>query len=316
MGVASGYLLASALLPDVAASLRGLYGAEVAGQLSLSPWWWFSGLGLSLLGALLAGGNSLLRAARMPLLAVANPQAWHQAHARWLRRQAWVALGAAAMGLLAWAWGDSLASGFVLMAALLLAAALGLPVLLDGLLNLLARRRSSVLGQWFLADCRQQLPALSLALLALLLGLFAVLVTPREEEPQIDVTMANVIVPFPGAAVRDVEQMIATPAEQVLAQMLGVEHVMSVSRPGMAVLTVQFAVGVPRTEALVRLHDTLRSNADWLPRGLGAQEPIIRPKGIDDVPVVTLTLYSDDPDSGPFALERVAHSIEAELMHK
>ena len=153
-----------------------------------------------------------------------------------------------------------------------------------------------------------------LALLALLLGLFAVLVTPREEEPQIDVTMANVIVPFPGAAVRDVEQMIATPAEQVLAQMLGVEHVMSVSRPGMAVLTVQFAVGVPRTEALVRLHDTLRSNADWLPRGLGAQEPIIRPKGIDDVPVVTLTLFSDDPDSGPFALERVAHSIEAELM--
>ena len=173
LGVASGYLLASALLPDVAASLRGLYGAEVAGQLSLSPWWWFSGLGLSLLGALLAGGNSLLRAARMPLLAVANPQAWHQAHARWLRRQAWVALGAAAMGLLAWAWGDSLASGFVLMAALLLAAALGLPVLLDGLLNLLARRRSSVLGQWFLADCRQQLPALSLALMALLLALAA-----------------------------------------------------------------------------------------------------------------------------------------------
>jgi multidrug efflux pump subunit AcrB len=63
--------------------------------------------------------------------------------------------------------------------------------------------------------------------------------------------------------------MVATPAEQVLAQMLGVEHVMSVSRPGMAVLTVQFKVGVPRTEALVRLHDTLRSNADWLPRGLG-----------------------------------------------
>lgn len=81
----------------------------------------------------------------------------------------------------------------------------------------------------------------------------------------------------------------------------------------MAVLTVQFA-GVPRTEALVRLHDTLRSNAGTGCRALGAQEPIIRPKGIDDVPVVTLTLYSDDPDSGPFALERVAHSIEAELM--
>ncbi len=153
-----------------------------------------------------------------------------------------------------------------------------------------------------------------LALVALLLGVFAVLVTPREEEPQIDVTMANVIVPFPGASAQDVEQMIATPAEQVLSQMLGVEHVMSVSRPGVAALTVQFKVGVQRNDALVRLHDTLRSNADWLPRGLGALEPIIRPKGIDDVPVVTLTLYSQDADQGAFALERVAHSMEAELM--
>ncbi|MGH8359248.1 MAG: FtsX-like permease family protein, partial [Pseudomonas sp.] len=76
-GVASGYLLASLLLPDVAASLRGLYGAEVPGQLSLSPLWWLSGLGLGLLGALLAGASSLWRAARLPLLALANAQAWH-----------------------------------------------------------------------------------------------------------------------------------------------------------------------------------------------------------------------------------------------
>jgi len=139
-----------------------------------------------------------------------------------------------------------------------------------------------------------------LALVALLLGLFAVLVTPREEEPQIDVTMANVIVPFPGASVREVEELIATPAEQVLSQMQGVEHVSSVSQPGTAVLTVQFKVGVPRTEALVRLHDVLRSNADWLPRGLGALEPIIRPKGIDDVPIVTLTLYSQQAGTGAY----------------
>ncbi|APC14783.1 ABC transporter permease [Pseudomonas frederiksbergensis] len=173
VGVASGYLLASLLLPDVAASLRGLYGAEVAGQLSLSPLWWFSGLGLSLLGALLAGANSLLRAAQLPLLALANPQAWHQAHARWLRRQGWVAALAAVIGLSALLWGDSLASGFVLMAALLIGAALSLPVLLNTALNLLVRRSRSVLGQWFLADCRQQLPALSLALMALLLALAA-----------------------------------------------------------------------------------------------------------------------------------------------
>ncbi|WP_449105842.1 FtsX-like permease family protein [Pseudomonas mohnii] len=172
-GVVSGYLLASVLLPDVAASLRGLYGAEVAGQLSLSPLWWLSGIGLSLLGALLAGANSLWRAARLPLLALANPQAWHQAHARWLPRQGWVAAVALIVALLALLRGDSLASGFVLMATLLLGAALALPVVLNTLLNGLPGSRRTVLGQWFLADCRQQLPALSLALMALLLALAA-----------------------------------------------------------------------------------------------------------------------------------------------
>ena len=152
-----------------------------------------------------------------------------------------------------------------------------------------------------------------LALMALLLGAFAVLVTPREEEPQINVTMANVLIPFPGAGVRDVEQMVAGPAEQVLAQIAGVEHVMSVSRPGVAVITVQFKVGVPRTEALVRLYDTVNANADWLPRGLGVLDPIVKPKGIDDVPIVTLTLFSKNAAVGPYDLERVAHSIEADL---
>jgi multidrug efflux pump subunit AcrB len=152
-----------------------------------------------------------------------------------------------------------------------------------------------------------------LALVALLLGIFAVLVTPREEEPQINVTMANVLIPFPGAAVRDVEQMVATPAEQVLSQMGGVEHVMSMSRPGLAVITVQFKVGVPRTEALVRLYDTVNANADWLPKGLGVLDPIIKPKGIDDVPIVTLTLFSRNTGTGAYDLERVAHSLESEL---
>ncbi len=152
-----------------------------------------------------------------------------------------------------------------------------------------------------------------LALVALLLGVFAVLVTPREEEPQINVTMANVLIPFPGASARDVEQMVATPAEQVLAQIAGIEHVMSVSRPGLAVMTVQFKVGVPRIEALVRLYDTVNANADWLPKGLGVLAPLIKPKGIDDVPIVTLTLYSRNAGTGAYDLERVAHSIEADL---
>ncbi|MEP7261678.1 MAG: efflux RND transporter permease subunit, partial [Usitatibacter sp.] len=151
------------------------------------------------------------------------------------------------------------------------------------------------------------------ALVALLLGLFAVVVTPREEEPQIDVTMANVFVPFPGASVRDVESLVTIPAEQVLSQMPGVEHIHSVSRPGMALVTVQFKVGVPRTEAIVRVRDTLAANRDWVSPELGVGEPVIKPRGIDDVPVVALTLYSDDASKGAFDLERVAHAIEAEL---
>src|SRR6185436_4905420 len=152
-----------------------------------------------------------------------------------------------------------------------------------------------------------------IALVAFLLGLFAVVVTPREEEPQINVTMANVFIPFPGASVKDVETLIATPAEQVLAQMAGVEHVFSVSRPGMAVLTVQFEVGVPRVDALVRLYDTMHANRDWASPQLGILEPIIKPKGIDDVPVLALTLSSDDASHGAYELERVAHAMEVEL---
>lgn len=151
-----------------------------------------------------------------------------------------------------------------------------------------------------------------LALVALLLGLFAVLVTPREEEPQINVTMANVLIPFPGASSADVQNMVARPAEQVLGQIAGIEHTYSVSRPGMAVLTVQFEVGVPRTEALVRLYDVLDANQDWLPSGLGTLPPIVKPKGIDDVPVLALTLWSRD-DRAAAELERVAHALEAEL---
>ena len=151
-----------------------------------------------------------------------------------------------------------------------------------------------------------------LALVALLLGLFAVLVTPREEEPQINVTMANVLIPFPGASSADVQNMVARPAEQLLSQIADIEHTYSVARPGLAILTVQFKVGVPRTEALVRLYDVLNANQDWLPRDLGALAPIVKPKGIDDVPVLGVTLWSREALPA-FELERVAHAVEAEI---
>lgn len=152
-----------------------------------------------------------------------------------------------------------------------------------------------------------------LALAGLLLGLFAVLVTPREEEPQIDVTFANVFVPFPGASAQEVEQLISIPAEQVFSEIEGIKHVYSVSRPGLAVLTVQFEVGQSRNDAIVRLYNAVFSNQDWLPTKLGVGQPIVKPKGIDDVPIVALTLWTKDPARGGFDLQQVAHTIEVEL---
>ncbi|MBI1907777.1 MAG: efflux RND transporter permease subunit [Rhodocyclales bacterium] len=152
-----------------------------------------------------------------------------------------------------------------------------------------------------------------LALVLLLLGVFATLVTPREEEPQIDVTMANVLVPFPGATAHEVSTLVAQPAEQVLARMAGVEHVYSVARPGMAVLTVQFEVGVPNQEALVRLYDTVHSHRDWFRPGLGIGEPVVKPKGIDDVPVVALTLWTADDSRAGYELQQVARTLESEF---
>ncbi|WP_339443407.1 ABC transporter permease [Pseudomonas hunanensis] len=172
-GVASGYALAAWLLPDVAASLRGLYGAQVAGTLSLPAGWWLLGVLVSVLGALLAGLQSVMRAARLPLLALAQPQAWRLAQGPWLQRQALLAGLLLLLALGCGVFGAGLLSAFGMLAGLLLASALLLPALLDRVLAWLARRCHRPLAQWFVADSRQQLPALSLALVALLLALAA-----------------------------------------------------------------------------------------------------------------------------------------------
>ena len=152
-----------------------------------------------------------------------------------------------------------------------------------------------------------------LALVAFLMGVFATLVTPREEEPQIDVTMADVLVAFPGASAKDVENLVARPGEQVLSRLHGVEHVYSMSRPGMAVITVQFDVGVKYNDAVLRLHDTVISHRDWLAPNLGVMEPVIKPRGIDDVPIVSLTFWTADPARSAYDLQQVARAVEIEL---
>jgi multidrug efflux pump subunit AcrB len=168
---------------------------------------------------------------------------------------------------------------------------------------------SGRLARFFLNN--QLTPLLAIA--ALLLGVFAVLVTPREEEPQINVTFANIFVAFPGASAVQVENLVASPMEQVLGEISGVKHIYSVSRPGMAVLTVQFEVGETRTEAIVRLYNAIYSNQDWRPPGLGVMQPLVKPGGIDDVPILTLTLWTRDQSRGAWDLGKVARSIENEI---
>ena len=171
IGLVCGYVIAAALLPDVAASLRGLYGAQIPGQLSLKPAWWLAGIVISIVGALAAAAVSLTKAIRMPVLTTAQPQAWQQAQRRWLKFQSAAALVvfAIAAGLI-W-FGDSLIAGFAVLAAIMLGAALILPMILNIALALGERSARQPVGIWFWADSRQQLSGLSLALMALLLAL-------------------------------------------------------------------------------------------------------------------------------------------------
>ena len=124
IGLVCGYVIAASLLPDVAASLRGLYGAEIPGELTLKPAWWLAGLAISIIGALVAATASLLKAIRLPVLVAAQPYAWQQAQHRWLILQSGFAVVVFAVaGCLLW-FGNSLLAGFAVLAALLLGAAL------------------------------------------------------------------------------------------------------------------------------------------------------------------------------------------------
>ncbi|TRD23349.1 FtsX-like permease family protein [Palleronia caenipelagi] len=173
IGVALGWLIAALLLPDVAATLRGLYGAEVGGSLTLKPVWWVSGLGIAVLGTGIAALASLWQTARMPLLAPARPRAWALASERAMLGQALAALACGAVALVAWALGGSLLAGFVMLGGMLLGAALALPLILHRVLGLLSHTSRGPRSEWFWGDARQQLPGLTLALMALLLALSA-----------------------------------------------------------------------------------------------------------------------------------------------
>ncbi len=144
---------------------------------------------------------------------------------------------------------------------------------------------------------------------SLLLGLFAVKMTPREEEPQIVVPMVDIYLPLPGSSPQEVQERVVKPFEAKLWEIKGVEYLYSMSRPGMGIITVRFLVGQPMEESLVKLYNKIMSNRTLLPPG--ASEPLVVPKSIDDVPILALTLWSERYDHG--TLRTVAREVADEL---
>ena len=140
---------------------------------------------------------------------------------------------------------------------------------------------------------------------ALILGLYAVMVTPREEEPQIVVPMVDIYLPLPGSTPEEVEARVVKPFEAKMWEIKGVEYVYSMSAPGMGIITVRFLVGEDMEKSLVKLYNKVMSNRGILPPGSG--EPLVAPKSIDDVPILALTLWSDRYD--PYTLRRVAREL-------
>jgi multidrug efflux pump subunit AcrB len=144
---------------------------------------------------------------------------------------------------------------------------------------------------------------------SLLLGLFSIFATPREEEPQIVVPMVDIYLPMPGSSPEEVERLLVTPFERKIWEIKGVEYLYSASRPGMGIVTVRFLVGENMEQSLVKLYNKVMSNRTLLPPGAG--EPLVVPKSIDDVPILTLTLWSDRYDH--HALRRVAQELTDDL---
>lgn len=142
--------------------------------------------------------------------------------------------------------------------------------------------------------------SLLLLLSFLFIGALGLMITPRQEDPQISVPMADVFVRYAGASAEEVEAIVARPLEGLVSEMTGVKHVYSASMRGEAMITVQFEVGQDLETSLFKLYDKLASNLDHMP--LGVSQPLVKPKGVDDVPVVTVTLWSNEVDDASLRL--------------
>ena len=146
---------------------------------------------------------------------------------------------------------------------------------------------------------------------SLVLGAFAIVVTPREEEPQIVVPMIDVFVAYPGATPKEVEERVTNPVERLLWEIKGVEYVYSTASPGMSMTIVRFYVGENTEDSIVKVYNKLMSHFDRIPQGVS--QPIVKPRSIDDVPILTLTLWSGSGKYSGYELRRVAAELCDEI---
>lgn len=141
---------------------------------------------------------------------------------------------------------------------------------------------------------------------SILLGIASVLMLPREEEPQIQVPMIDVFVRMPGASATEVEQRVSRPMESLIWEIPGVEYVYSISHPGESLVIVRFEVGHNLEESLIRLNQKLETNFDRIPHGVS--DPLVKPRTIDDVPILALTFHSATLDH--YTIRRVVREVE------
>ena len=153
-----------------------------------------------------------------------------------------------------------------------------------------AKGKESILGKIVEKFLTSNL-SIIIIIVSLACGLAALLITPREEEPQIVVPLADVYVYFPGASAEEVEQLVSTRLEKLLWQIDGVEYVYSMSAPDLAIVTVRFYVGEDREDSLLKLYNKIEQNIDQVPPGVTGW--VVKPVEIDDVPIVMLTFYSE-----------------------
>jgi len=146
---------------------------------------------------------------------------------------------------------------------------------------------------------------------SLLLGLLAVVITPREEEPQILVPMIDIFVAYPGASPQEVEARVTKPMEKLLWEIKGVEYIYSIVKPGFNLTIVRFYVGQSMEDSIVNLNNKLSSNFDRIPPGV--LPPLVKPRSIDDVPILTLTLWSDSDRYSGYELRRIGAELCDEI---